>query len=276
MRSAAIVTLALAACTPSPAPSSPPVSEAGPEPANESHDWGYMGAGAPTNWASLSPEFAECATGQFQSPIDLRPIAMADVDTLSFAYKPDTLHLLDNGHTIQANHRAPSTMKVGDHSFRLLQYHLHSPSEHTESGERHALEIHLVHQDEHGNYAVVAVFVDEGPEIHDVALWKHLPEIADHEVHDYEGELVDPTDLLPPSRRHYQYHGSLTTPPCTETVTWNVLAEPVTMSAEHIAAFHRLYSANARPVQSRPNWCLAPHLVGKPNASYPPATPDEP
>jgi len=254
--------LSVAACSASQTHSATtPVAQ--PAPSGTPHDWGYMGSGAPDNWASLSPEYTQCATGRFQSPIDLGPIAAADVDSLDVSYQTDVLRIVNNGHTIQVNHRADSMLKVGKHPFRLLQFHFHSPSEHTESGQGHELELHLVHRDELGNYAVLAVFIDEGAALSDTsALWRYLPEAADEMDHVYEGELIDPTDLLPSSLRHYQYHGSLTTPPCTETVVWNVLASPVTMSAEHISRFRELYAANARPVQMRAAWCLAPHVIG--------------
>lgn len=165
--------------------------------------------------------------------------------------------------------RAPSAWAITP--FRLVQYHIHSPSEHTEAGRSHALEIHLVHQDEHGNYAVVAVFVDEGPDSVDSPVWRHLPELeGEGRLHVYEGEEVDPSHLLPASLRHYQYHGSLTTPPCTETVTWNVLATPIAMSAPRIADFRRRYATNARQVQARAGGCLAPHLIGPPRGAAEP------
>lgn len=245
-------------------PSQPPTATDAPQPDTNHAAWGYLGAGAPSQWAKLDPEFAKCATGQFQSPIDLHPIAKADVDMLAVDYRPDVLRIVNNGHTVQVNHDAGSTLKIGDHAFDLLQYHLHSPSEHEENGERHALELHLVHQDEAGNYAVVGVFIDEGSSDHtDDGLWRHLPKVVDGE-HVFDGEKVDPTHFLPPTLTHYQYHGSLTTPPCTETVTWNVLDTPIMMSAEHIARFRELYGANARPVQPRADWCLEPHVIGEP------------
>jgi carbonic anhydrase len=43
--------------------------------------------------------------------------------------------------------------------------------------------------------------------------------------------------------------GSLTTPPCTEGVRWVVMRQPVTLSAEQIELFARIYPMNARPVQ---------------------------
>jgi carbonic anhydrase len=239
---------------------------ASPSGAAAAHAWGYRGPGAPARWASLSPEFATCATGRFQSPIDLTPLAASDVDPLTIDYRPDTLRISNNGHTVQVDHRADSTMWIGDHPFTLVQYHFHSPSEHTESGRRHAMEVHLVHRDSIGNYAVVAIFIDEGEANVGPQVWNHLPERPDGAPHVFAGTQVDPSEFLPPSPspHHYQYHGSLTTPPCTETVTWSILATPVRISPEALARFRRVYSANARPVRPRAQWCLAPHLIGRP------------
>jgi len=47
----------------------------------------------------------------------------------------------------------------------------------------------------------------------------------------------------------YYYIGSLTTPPCTEGVTWNVLNTPLQMSRGQIEAFRTLYPGSNRPVQ---------------------------
>ena len=43
--------------------------------------------------------------------------------------------------------------------------------------------------------------------------------------------------------------GSLTTPPCTEGVTWLVLKSPSQISKDQVAAFAKKYPHNARPVQ---------------------------
>lgn len=138
-----------------------------------------------------------------------------------------------------------------------MQYHVHSPSEHTVEGQRYPLEIHFVHKAPDGQLAVVGVLVREGAEEgrEEVAVrevWSHLP----HEVGQVERLIaeVDPLDLIPSDHAHFFYRGSLTTPPCTEGVLWHVLAASLPMAPEHIAAFRELYSDNARPVQ-RPDWC---------------------
>jgi len=263
MRTLLLAALMLAGCAAPATSPSTPAHEPHAAAKADAHGWGYMGPGAPEHWGALSEAYAKCANGQFQSPIDLGPIAKSNVDGLTVAYQPDALRIVNNGHTIQINHKGESTLMVGDHPFSLLQYHLHSPSEHEESGRKHALELHLVHADETGNFAVLAVFIDEGPDTADPGLWTHLPEQPDSAEHVYKSDVVDPSHFLPSSLSHYQYHGSLTTPPCTETVTWSVLDTPITMSAERIEHFRELYGANARPVQPRSTWCLAPHVIGE-------------
>ena len=61
---------------------------------------------------------------------------------------------------------------------------------------------------------------------------------------------IDLNQLLPEDRR-FSPMGSLTTPPCTEGVLWMVLKQPVSLSAEQIGIFSRLYPMNARGPCSR-------------------------
>jgi carbonic anhydrase len=62
---------------------------------------------------------------------------------------------------------------------------------------------------------------------------------------------VHPGGLLPTQRTYYHYEGSLTTPPCSETVDWIVLTHPIEADEDDIARFAKLYPMNARPVQNR-------------------------
>lgn len=209
--------------------------------------------------ASTTPPHAAetCRHGLLQSPIDLHAVAERSAHQLRFDYRPDTLRVQNTGHTVQVDHHSGSALETGGHTFELVQYHLHSPSEHTVEGKRYPLEIHLVHKNAAGLLAVVGVLVEEGLEppaeaATTAAIWDHLP--ADVGAHAEAATQVDPSTLLPADHTHFFYTGSLTTPPCTEHVRWHVMTTPIPLSAEHIAAFRRLYSDNARPVQ-RPDWC---------------------
>ena len=60
---------------------------------------------------------------------------------------------------------------------------------------------------------------------------------------------INVVDLLPANRSYYTFAGSLTTPPCTEGVSWFVLETPVTISSKQVATFARIYPYDERPTQ---------------------------
>jgi carbonic anhydrase len=60
---------------------------------------------------------------------------------------------------------------------------------------------------------------------------------------------VNVADLLPSDHAYYTFTGSLTTPPCSEGMTWYVLNTSVQLSSEQVATFAKVYPLNARPIQ---------------------------
>lgn len=51
--------------------------------------------------------------------------------------------------------------------------------------------------------------------------------------------------------RYYRYDGSLTTPPCYETVVWTVLLDPIQISVHQLHAFKRLYDQNGNLMENK-------------------------
>jgi carbonic anhydrase len=186
-----------------------------------------------------------------QSPVDLVAEVHSDLPELVFDYKSSPLREEHNGHTIQVNVDPGSFLVIEDRELRFeaIQTHFHSPSEHTVNGKSYAMEIHLVHQDEEGHFAVVGVMIDEGAENEVLNLvWSFMPENP--------GDLVEApvsvseTGLLPPTRQYFTYNGSLTTPPCSEGVTWFVMKQTIEASVEQIQRFKdRVGEVSNRPVQ---------------------------
>jgi carbonic anhydrase len=131
----------------------------------------------------------------------------------------------------------------------LKQFHFHRPSEEKINGKGFDMSLHLVHQDSEGKLAVVAVLLQEGGDNSLVReLWKDIPKEKGKEE-DLDQVQIDVSQLIPTEHGYYTFSGSLTTPPCSEGVTWFVLKQPMTISAAEIQQFSKLYRNDARPTQ---------------------------
>ena len=219
--------------------------------------WDYHELG-PAEWGTLDAQFASCAMGTAQSPIDLRDAVAAPVAALRADFSPAELRIvhhehvadiLNTGHSVQVNYPDGDTLVVGNDRYALLQYHFHSPSEHHLEGRSYPAEVHFVHRAADGRLAVVGVLIEEGEANPAYApVWENLPPTQGVEVH-LEHVMVDVDALLPTDHASYRYVGSLTTPPCSEGVTWIVMRTPVTLSAAQVAQLRAVLAGNNRPVQ---------------------------
>lgn len=210
--------------------------------------WEYEGEAGPANWHKLDANFTTCAKGERQSPIDIRDGLRLDVPPIQFSYSPSLFRIVDNGHTIQVAVGGSSIQVIGK-TYELVQFHFHRPSEERVNGQTYDMVAHLVHKSADGKLAVVAVLLEIGkPNPVIKTLWDHLPLEKNDEVASPTA-VIDINQLLPENRGYYTYMGSLTTPPCTEGVTWLVLKQPVSISTEQMSIFARLYRNNARPIQ---------------------------
>jgi carbonic anhydrase len=210
--------------------------------------WAYEGHGGADEWGKLDGKFQACAVGAEQSPIDLHKAAKADIGALAIDWAPEANTILNNGHTIQADVAGKSAATLDGDSFALKQFHFHTPSEHALDGARAEMEAHFVHANAAGKLAVVGVFIKPGAR-HDgfAAIIAAAPKT--------EGSAtlaapVDPRSFLPKSPARFRYEGSLTTPPCSEIVDWNVFEQPIDVAAGDIKAFKALFPMNARPLQA--------------------------
>ncbi len=223
---------------------------------HQAQHWTYAGADGPQHWGDIDNGYAACGAGRFQSPVDLPPFSLFPDPHVSTEYTAGPLDVVDTGHTVQLRTPGQGTLTIAGHEFSLSQIHLHSPSEHAVDGKRFPLEIHMVHEDGAGNFAVIGIFAIEALDGRVDEVWEHLPHRTPAQER-FDEVQFNPGDLLPAPTTHYQYAGSLTTPPCTERVTWKVMATPVRLRREQIESFRQLYRGNARPLQARHDWCLA-------------------
>jgi carbonic anhydrase len=217
----------------------------------EGAHWSYSGHTGPAQWGSMEEEYKTCATGKLQSPIDIRDdrAKRTELPAIRVDYKPSALKIIDNGHTVQINYDAGSFIEIGDKRYELAQFHFHKPSEEKLNGKSYPMVAHLVHKAPGGNLAVIAVLLSTGSANSLIqTLWDNLPKKEESEMV-ADRAKINVVDLLPRDQSYYTFAGSLTTPPCSEGVTWFVLKHPTSVSTDEVARFSKLYPMNARPVQ---------------------------
>ncbi|CAJ0958102.1 unnamed protein product, partial [Mesorhabditis belari] len=231
--------------------------------------WNYCEDGecGPINW--------EGAHGQHQSPIDidLGGVERKDtVDAIKFVNYDKILKgsIVNNGHSVQivpeeaVEH--PEIYGGGlDQVYRLVQYHFHwgahanEGAEHRVGGLSYPAELHLVHQgiENPDRLAVVGVFLRVGQEGKALAeeeqALRHIIEPGSTTTLDH----ISIGNKLPKNRTSFwRYEGSLTTPPCSEIVTWTLFTEPIDVTSQQLDLLRNLKDSehvclkkNFRPVQ---------------------------
>lgn len=208
--------------------------------------WTYEGFNGPEKWGELGHDFAACAIGREQSPIDLARALPADIPGITLLWKTPEWEVANNGHTIQVQGKGGGHALIDGVKFDLLQFHFHTPSEHAVDGRRFPMEVHFVHKSAEGGLAVIGVMMEGGGEN---ALFHEIMMLAPKEEGHSPLGTIDPRGLVGGLDHLWRYQGSLTTPPCAETVLWTVLRQPVRVADADIAAFAALFPMNARPLQ---------------------------
>ncbi|MBF0621205.1 MAG: carbonic anhydrase family protein [Magnetococcales bacterium] len=222
--------------------------------------WGYTGAEGPNNWGHLG--YPLCAEGKNQSPVDITASANTNLDKIEFHYASSAVNSTNNGHTVQFNYDAGSAITVGGKKYALLQFHFHAPSENKINGKPYPMEMHLVHKSDDGRLAVVGVFFQEEKSDHKKSADSH-DETGNVSLNTVFGAFsgktglelqanvkINAKDLLPHDSTYLHFMGSLTTPPCSEGVSWFVMKDPVEITTQQLARFQAIYSNNARPAQA--------------------------
>lgn len=231
------------------------------------HHWTYS---EPNLWAK---EYKDC-DGEAQSPVNIDSASVSVPEDESEGYLAGNSKyrvlsgrsIKNNGHNVQVDGDF-GTLVLPDGQYALKQFHFHFPSEHEVNGKLAAGEMHMVHQKigSAGTHdlAVIGILLELDDQIQNskgldkelafmrnLGFGKTLP--AEGEELPVKGEVDLGAFETVLSRGFFHYRGSLTTPPCSETVHWYVLQQPAAVSEQMVAGFKRLFpaAANNRPVQA--------------------------
>ncbi|KAK2151080.1 hypothetical protein LSH36_376g03052 [Paralvinella palmiformis] len=238
--------------------------------ASEDWDWSYEGESAANYWLT---HYEYCG-GESQAPVDI-PHSETVFDHSYGAIHFDgydsnnqgSYKLRNNGHSVQMDIIDGNHLISGGKlpaQYKLAQFHFHwgsdngRGSEHLINGHQYPLEMHLVHYDtkydgvgdakDHPNgIAVVGVMFQIGEKMSDGL--NHVIEKIDkikYKGQETAVEIFPLVDLLPDQpEKYFRYGGSLTTPPCSESVVWTVFKNPVTISQSQINKFREVFQGKA-------------------------------
>lgn len=226
--------------------------------------WGYTKENGPHTWAVNFP----LAAGDGQSPINIIPrdaIFDSELSThpIQISYLPENNFEIENtGESFKVKITQKSEIREGplNNTYRLEQFHLHwgsrddHGSEHTINGQTYAAELHLVHWncgkyssfseavDKHDGLAVLGVMIQLGEEHKGFKMMTDcLGLVKCNGRHCRISTTFDPSCLLPDDTNSYwTYHGSLTTPPCCESVQWIVFEQPISFCHKQLEGLRSL------------------------------------
>ncbi|CAL9246607.1 unnamed protein product [Arabidopsis halleri] len=225
--------------------------------------FGYKGKNGPNQWGHLNPHFTKCAVGKLQSPIDIQR------RQIFYNRRLESLHrdyYFTNATLV--NHVCNVAMFFGEgagdviidnKNYTLLQMHWHTPSEHHLHGVQYAAELHMVHQAKDGSFAVVASLFKIGTEepflsqMKDKLVKLKEERFKGNQTAQVEVGRIDTRHIERRTRKYFRYVGSLTTPPCSENVSWTILGKVRSMSKEQVellrSPLDKSFKNNSRPCQ---------------------------
>jgi carbonic anhydrase len=145
----------------------------------------YSGDAGPGFWGELAPEWSACSgAGGRQSPIDINPSRtqpLALLTPLQLSLRRTPINLLNNGHTLELEYEPGSTLTFNGVVHDLLQFHIHTLSEHSIDGTHYPMEQHAVFRDQRtGNLAVIGLFYRIGATNAFLADFTELPRKEDN------------------------------------------------------------------------------------------------
>lgn len=254
-------------------------------------EWTY-GDGV-AQWPNLDLDVQNQCGGYYQSPINIvrsRTFYDEYLDVVNYNGYLDPLRnvsIVNDGHTVKVSSSKANYVGIagvglnGWYKFEQLHFHWGSNSslgsEHRIDGYTFPMEMHLVHMNtkystgeealkHRDGLAVVAVFFQvssrDNPALS--AIVEAVRQMSNESATRVNLTSIPPLRQLMPwyPQLFYRYKGSLTTPPCSEVVTWTVLSQPSAISEAQLQAFRNL-------VVDHGNGSSSEHLVN----NFRPVTP---
>ncbi|EFR05198.1 carbonate dehydratase [Nannizzia gypsea CBS 118893] len=218
----------------------------------------YTGEGGPLHWVGLNPTANwECGYDYTQSPIaiDSQTIKYAAKGSVKMDIPAARMSLFENlGSTVEVP--ASGKLEIKGKSYKLVQFHFHTPSEHRVDEEYAPMEVHFVFQRvEEKSIAVIGFLIELSPYGRSTPLLSQV--FANLHKITTPGSVtkirqLDFSSVVDTLHKNdmYTYTGSLTTPPCSNKVSWYISTAPLSIDVVTFNAVKKVVKYNARYTQN--------------------------
>jgi carbonic anhydrase len=234
------------------------------------------------DWITNYPD----CSGDRQSPININLTAMEERKAnlseplpeqarLKATYVPKARRMIaNNGHSFQVDGEFGNVI-MPDGIYEANQFHFHFPSEHAINGRRMAGEMHIVHQRRGSvganDLLILAIMLDTPEKVNGTVNASQKPKQKHLDFfHNLGFSAIYPVPLPKPQFAQQVFYpvdintfgdtlnssftcywGSLTTPPCAETVKWMIFNTPVMIPNGIVQRFKVSFPnpMNTRPLQ---------------------------
>lgn len=197
--------------------------------------WSYSEGG--DDWYTI------CDHGLMQSPIVIDMNNLIRLNCIGESFYPFVFNypkISNYGNFVEKAYQIPYTegsveyfTPQGDcKKYESVKIEVHAPAEHIIKGKQKALEMHVIHKDLEDNLFILAVLFKISPQHN-----SFIQEILD-------SQGADLAQLVGVKPEVYVYCGSLTYPPCAETVLWAICASTQRISFEQVKHFSSKWENN--------------------------------
>lgn len=207
-------------------------------------EWSYEGSNGPNNWGNYE-DYQTCSDGSSQSPINIETTTAlgASDSELVLNLQQEEFEVIDTGHALEFESlNNTSTVVYDGVEYALQQIHFHNSSEHLIDGSSYPVEMHIVNESADSQLLVLSVLFNIG-DVNTVIGNNFNEGLLNTDI------ALDPSEFILDESSYYSYSGSLTTPPCTEGVSWVVFDSINSISTEQYEALGAYHVGNNRPVQ---------------------------
>ncbi|MCE2687615.1 MAG: carbonic anhydrase family protein [Rickettsiales bacterium] len=219
-----------------------------------SKNWSYEGSSSPEFWHKINKEYKFCKIGYNQSPIDIVNQKFNKIDFEIINNKNTVIKANKEHNFIKLNIEDGSKIKFRNKIYKAKNIIFHHPSEHFINNQQYSLEMQISYKSEDEQYFQLAIFLELDKKNHQIDN-KNLEPIINiienqkKQLNEYKinlGNLINLKDTT------FAYEGSLTTPPCTESVKWRIFRKPIIISKNQMNKIIKLAlfnKSNNRPLQ---------------------------